>query len=253
MDNSGSASASPAETGHPLPQRVADLAGELSETPSASRRRRLAARITRLATRSQRVTWRGARSLGRRLSTEVLAMAPRLPVRSQQKLRAQFPGLTPDELAEALIHGAGRASAGVGAAAGAAMVLPVAMVTPVVVETMALVAIEVKLIAELHEVYGMRPRGSAAERMMSYVAVWAHRGGVGLAPGGLVFAAGSPLRRRLEQRLIARAGRSATSIGPLLIGAVMGAAFNRTETRRIGHNVRRDLRQQQPGTAAWPD
>jgi hypothetical protein len=252
MDNSGATPAGAGQTGQPLPERVADLAGELSESRSASRRRRLAARLAGRATRGRRATFRGARSLSRRLTTEVLAMGPRLPVRNQQQLRAQFPGLQPDELADALIHGAARASAGMGAAAGGAMVLPIAAGTPIAVETLALVAIEVKLIAELHEVYGMRPPGSAAERMMSYLAVWANRGGIGLAPGGLVFAAESPLRRRLERRLVARAGRSATSLGPLLTGAVLGAALNRIETRRIGNNVRHDLRQRLAGAAGWP-
>ena len=180
-------------------------------------------------------------------------MAPRLPVRDQQTLRAQFPGLSPDELADALIQGSARAAGAVGAAAGAAMVLPLpAAPVEVAIETLALVGIEIKLVAELHEVYGRRAPGSAAERMMSYVAAWAHRRGVGLAPGGLVLAVGSPLRRRLQRRLLARAGRSATSLGPLLTGAVAGAALNRRETRRLGTDVRDDLRRSSPQTARWP-
>ena len=88
-------------------------------------------------------------------------MAPRLPVRSVDTLRGQFPGRTPEELADILIEAASKASASVGAAVGAAMVLPVVPAAPVEigVETLALVGIELKLIAELHEVYGMRPRG----------------------------------------------------------------------------------------------
>ena len=62
-------------------------------------------------------------------------------------------------------------------------------------ETLALVGIELKLVAELHEVYGMRAPGSTSERMLAYVAAWAHRRGVALAPGGLAVAVGSPLRR----------------------------------------------------------
>ena len=89
-------------------------------------------------------------------------------------------------------------------------------------ETLALVGIELKLVAELHEVYGMRAPGTAPERMLAYVVAWAHRRGVGLVPGGLALAVGSPLRRQLERRLIARAGRSAVSLGPLLTGAAAG-------------------------------
>jgi hypothetical protein len=190
---------------------------------------------------------------GRWLTAQVLAMAPRLPVRDQQTLRAQFPGLSPEELADMLIQGSTRASAAVGAAAGAAMVLPLpAAPVEVAVETLALVGIEIKLVAELHEVYGMRASGSGTERMLSYVAAWAHRRGVSFVPGGLALAVGSPLRRRLQRRLMARAGRSAFSFGPLFTGAVVGAALNRRETIRLGSEVRDDLRQRSPYATHWP-
>ena len=120
--------------------------------------------VPRLAGQGGRTAWGGLRSGGRWLSAQVLAMAPRLPVRSIETLRRQFPGLTPEELADALVQGAARASAGVGATVGAAMVLPVVPAVPVeiAVETLALVGIELKLVAELHEVYGMRASGSTA-------------------------------------------------------------------------------------------
>lgn len=180
-------------------------------------------------------------------------MAPRLPVRDQRTLRAQFPGLTPDELADALIQGSSRAAASVGAAVGAAMFLPLpAAPVEVAVETLALVGIEVKLVAELHEVYGMRAPGLATERMLAYVTAWAHRRGVSLIPGGLALAVGSPVRIRLQRRLMARAGRSAASLGPLLTGAAAGALLNRRETRRLGRDVLDDLRRRSPQTASWP-
>ena len=180
-------------------------------------------------------------------------MAPRLPVRDQQTLRAQFPGLDPEDLADALIQGSARAAGAVGAAAGAAMVLPLpAAPVEIAIETLALVGIEIKLVAELHEVYGQPAPGPPSERMLSYVAAWAHRRGVGLAPGGLALAVGSPLRRRLQRRLLARAGRTATSFGPLLTGAVVGAALNRRETRRLGADVRDDLRRRSPQAPHWP-
>jgi hypothetical protein len=78
--------------------------------------------------------------------------------------------------------------------------------------------------------------------MGAYVASWAHRRGVSMIPGGVVIAAGSPLARQLRRRLAARAGRSAFSLGPLLTGAAIGAFLNSRETRRLGHDVRRDLR-----------
>jgi hypothetical protein len=253
-----------------LPEQVAELAGELTEERSESRRWRLAKAIPRLTGRGGRIVagrggrmagrggvaaWTGLQAGGRWLTGQALAMAPKVPIRDLDALRAQYPGLTPEELADALIDGSARAAAGVGAAVGAAMVLPVVPAAPVEigVETLALVAIELKLTAELHEVYGMRASGSATDRMMSYLDAWAHRRGVGLAPGGLVLALGSPLRRQLERRLIARAGRSATSLGPLLTGAAVGALLNRRETRKLGNEIRDDLRRRSPDAARWPD
>jgi len=73
-----------------------------------------------------------------------------------------------------------------------------------------------------------------------------------VVPGGLVLAVGSPLRRRLERRLLVRAGRSAASLGPLLTGAAAGALLNRQETRRLGHDVRDDLRRRSAQGNQWP-
>ncbi len=113
-------------------------------------------------------------------------------------------------------------------------------------ETLSVVGIEIKLVAELHEVYGMRAPGSVIERMTAYVGAWAQRRGVGLAPGGLVLAAGSPIARQLQRRLAARAGRSAFSLAPLLTGAVAGGLINRRETRKLGRLLRDDLRRRSP-------
>jgi hypothetical protein len=237
-----------------LPGEVAELVGEISEGSSLSRRRRVMAATSRIARRSGRTGWSGVSSAGRWLTSQVLAMAPRLPIRDQQKLRAQFPGLEPEEVADRLIQGASRAAASVGAAVGASMLLPLPSApVEVAFETLAVVGIELKLVAELHEVYGMRAPGSAPERMLAYVAAWSHRGGVALVPGGLALAVGSPLRRQLERRLIARAGRSAVSLGPLLTGAAAGAMLNRQETRRLGTEVRNDLRRRSSQGSRWAE
>jgi hypothetical protein len=104
------------------------------------------------------------------------------------------------------------------------------------------VGIEIKLVAELHEAYGTPAAGKFPERMSAYVAAWAHRRGVSMIPGGVIFAAGSPLTRLLRRRLALRAGRSAFSLGPLLTGSAVGAILNGRETRRLGNNIRNDLR-----------
>lgn len=211
--------------------------------------KRLAGRGSGLAGQAPRTAGRGMRYGWKWLAHEVVMLAPRLPVRDRDKLQAQFPGKTPDEMADALIEGASRASAAVGATVGVWSVLPVAPAFPaeIVTETLTLVGIEIKLIAELHEVYDMRPPGDLTGRMTAYVGAWANRRGVSLTPGGVVLALGSPLARRLQRRLAARAGRSAVSLGPLLTGAAAGALLNRRETRRLGHEVRDDLRKRSSG------
>src|SRR5260370_1660990 len=144
------------ESGNGIPDRVADLVGDGPREERLPRRRRLTALCATAAQSGARAVGRGTRAtgrgaqLGRRwLAGQALAMAPRLPVRDQATLRAQFAGLSPEEIADALIDGAARASAAVGAAVGAWSVLPVVPALPVQVatETPAPVRIEVQPIA----------------------------------------------------------------------------------------------------------
>lgn len=269
-------------------EQVAELAAEISETESPSRRRRLARQIPELASRSRpgsvralqaggQVSARGLRAggqksvrslrsgghaalsglqatglyagrrlgqLGRRMSAQVLDIAPRIPIRSGATLRAQHPALNTEQLADLLIDTAAKASAGIGAAVGAAAAVPLIPTAPVElgVETLSLVAVELKLIAELHEVYGRPAPGTAPQRMLGYVASWADRRGVRITTGGFALAMGSPLRRKLERRLITKAGKSALSLAPFLTGAAAGALLNHRETRKLGNQVRDDLR-----------
>jgi hypothetical protein len=307
--------------GEPLPQRVAELAGELTEAQSEPRRRRLARQISELARgrgdvagrgvasragaawrgtqRGAGVAWdrvqtgasgaarrarparakaghgaaaggsaavRGAQAAGgaarRRarasgtatargvraatdwLTAQALEMAPRVPIRDIATLRAQHPGLDTEQLAAQLIARAARASAGVGAAVGAAAAVPFVPTMPMElgVETLALVAVELKLVAELHEVYGQQAPGKGPARMMAYLTAWSQRRGVRLTSSGIAMAVGSPVRRQLERRLLAKAGQSTLALAPLLTGAAAGAMIDHHETRRLGNLIRDDLR-----------
>jgi hypothetical protein len=241
-----------------LPAQAALVAAEVTEAERPQDRQRIAAAFARAASSGARAAGRGTRAAGRQiaavrrgagsgtswLAAQVTAMAPRVRVRDQAALRAQFPGRSAEEIADALIDGASRASAAAGGAVGVWAALPTLPAYPaeVVAETLVLVGIELKLIAELHEAYGTPAPGNAPERMSAYLAAWAHRRGVFMIPGGLVLATGSPLARQLRRRLAVRAGRSAFSLGPLLTGATIGAYLNSRETRRLGQDVRRDLR-----------
>jgi len=271
--------------------QAAQLATEVTEAREERERRRLAAAFAAAVRSGARATGRGARSGARAtgrgvrsgaratgrgartgaratgrgvraarrgggagtgwLAGQVVAMAPRLRVRNQAALRAQFPGRSADDIADALITGAARASAAVGGGVGTWAALPVLPAFPaeIVAETLALIGIEIKLIAELHEAYGTPAPGSPMDRATAYIGAWAHRRGVLAAtPGGLILVAGSPMARRLRRRLAGRVGRSTFSLGPLFTGAMAGAVLNSVETRRLGQEIRADLsRQANPG------
>ena len=250
--------AEPETTPDEISLRAAEVAADVTEAERPQDRQRLAAAFARAVGSGARVAGRGTRAVQRQvgaarrgagsgtnwLAAHVMTMAPRLRVRNHAALRQQFPGRSADQIADALIEGASRASAAAGGAVGVWAALPALPAFPaeVAAETLVLVGIEIKLIAELHEAYGTPAPGNVAERMSAYVAAWAHRRGVYMIPGGVVLATGSPLARLLRRRLAARAGRSAFSLGPLLTGAAAGAYLNSRETRRLGQDVRRDLR-----------
>jgi len=242
------------EAGETIAEQAAELATEVTEARQPEERRRLTAAFAAAARSGARATGRGARAVQRGtiassgwLTGQVVEMAPRVRVRNQAMLRAQFPGLSVEDTADALITGAARASATVGAGVGAWAALPVLPAFPVeiVTETLALIGIEIKLIAELHELYGMPASGNVADRATAYVGSWAHRRGVlATAPGGLIMVASSPLARRLRRRLYGRVGRSTFSLAPLFTGAMAGAVLNSRETRRLGMEIRADLRRE---------
>lgn len=173
-------------------------------------------------------------------------LGPRLPVRDRVTLQAHHPGLSDDELAAALVRTAARATAAVGAAGGALaaaeFLAPPTLVgipAQLVTETLAFVTIELKLVAELHAVYGVSVPGSARERGTAYLLAWARRRAAeGLAVGGVGYAA----RRELQNRMLRRLGRASITLAPMLAGALAGAALNTRETQKLGERMIKDLR-----------
>lgn len=180
----------------------------------------------------------------------LLETAPRVPVRDADTLRAHHPGLSDDDLAQTLISGAAKATGAVGAAGGALAAVefaapPTLLSAPaqIAAETLLVAAAEVKLIAELHEVYGQRATGPARSRTQAYLVAWTERRGIDpLSPGSLRTSLGATAKRALRKRLVRRAGRNLSTLGPLMTGAVAGSLVNHRETRRLGEQVRDDLR-----------
>lgn len=223
-------------SGDVTPRSLAGLAGQLRQSAKSA--------------------GRGAVLSGQWAAGLVVDLAPRIKVRDLALLTEHHHGLSGAALAAALIRDASRTSAAVGAAAGALMTAgqlapPGWILIPaeLVVETLAIAAIELKLVAELHEVYGRPVRGTASERAAALIRAWAERRGVTAAvlarPGGVADVLGRSTRNELirvaRRRLIGRMGRNMSSVAPLLIGAVAGAEVNRRATRALGDAVVRDL------------
>ncbi len=182
------------------------------------------------------------------LADRLIDLAPRIPVRDLAALRRQFPGLGPEALADKLVAGAANASSTVGAGVGAAAMLPVppAMPAELAAEITGVAAVELKLIAELHEVYGLRPPGRITQRSAAYLTSWAEERGIDPTKPTTVNAAlGGQLKRELRQQIMKRMVRNLPNLMPFMVGATVGAVMNRRDTKKLAARIRKDLRARQ--------
>jgi hypothetical protein len=194
---------------------------------------------------------RDGRAPGALLGDLLAAAAPRLPIRDRDRLRAAHPGLSDDEIAEALVQRATRATAGIGAATGGLSAAhwfapPSLLALPLELgaETVLVAAVEVVLIGELHELHGRRARGDAAERAHAYLAGWslqrAVRDGGAAGLGTVLGAAGlGALRRRMTRRLAGALPAAA----PFLVGAALSGRGNHRATDTLARRILSDLRE----------
>lgn len=171
-------------------------------------------------------------------------------MRDLATLRRHHPDLTGDALAERLIRNAARTTAGIGMAGGGIATVewaapPTLLTAPVLLtaETLAVVAVELKLIGELHEVYNQPIPGTGTQRATAMLAAWAGRRGVNPLSGvrGMAAVLGTTARKELRDRIAKRFGRNLTTLGPLLSGAAVAGYLNRRATRQLGDAIRKDL------------
>ncbi|WP_405146427.1 hypothetical protein OG589_04535 [Sphaerisporangium sp. NBC_01403] len=233
---------------------VAELVGKLSDAgdmDGAERRRLLGRLSTALVTARKRARASGA-GRGRWLADVFASIAPRLPIRDLAALQEHHYGLTGEQLADDLVRTASKATMAVGAIGGALAAAefaapPLLLSAPaqLVAETLVVAAIEVKLLAELHEVYGVQVQGSGSQRAMAFSVAWSRQRGVDpLSPASVQLALGAAAKAGLRKRLLRTMGRHLTTLGPFLTGAVAGGALNRIATKRLAEMVRADLRRQ---------
>jgi hypothetical protein len=197
-----------------------------------------------------------ARAALAHLADRVIDIAPRIPVRDLATLRRQFPGLGPEQLADRLVAGATMGTATIGAGVGAAAMLPVppAMPTELAAEVTGVAAIELKLIAELHEVYGVRPPGGLAQRSTAYLNSWSDERGIDVTkPTSFGTAMNGQMKRQLRQQIMKRMVRNLPNLMPFMVGAAVGAVMNRRDTAKLAARIRQDLRKAQVPWDALPE
>jgi hypothetical protein len=234
-----------------LGHEMAELVGRLSdEHMDRETRGRLLGRFARLLAANARRAGAAGVGRGKWLADVVTEIAPHLPVRDLDTLRRHHDGLTGEPLADSLVRTAQRATTGVGAAGGALAAVefaapPLLLSAPaqILAETVIVATIEVKLIAELHEVYGIQVPGNGTTRGAVFLQSWAQQRGFDpMKPGSVTAALGVAAKTGLRKRLLRTFGRHFTTLGPFLTGVVAGGALNRAATKRLADKIRGDLR-----------
>lgn len=256
--STGSASLEPAAGRGDLPvpsPTPGPVAGAGEPLPGRSRKRGRTAVLRDRAAHGVRRSGSAARAGLAYVADRIIDIAPRVPVRDLATLRRQFPGLGPEQLADKLVAGAAAGTSTVGAGIGAAAMLPVppAMPTEIAAEITGVAAIELKLIAELHEVYGVRPPGDLKQRSIAYLNSWSGERRVDVTrPSTVTTALNSHAKQRLRQQIMKRTVRDLPNLMPFMVGAAVGAVMNRRDTRRLAGRVRKDLRKVQVPWDALP-
>ena len=232
-------------------REVADIVGRLGDDDlgRAEKAKQLVALSNIVGARARRAGASAVAS-GRMLADLLLEAAPHIPIRDLQTLSEHHRGLTGEALADALVRNAVRGTTSIGAAGGAVAAaewaaLPLLITVPleVVVETVAVAAVEVKLVGELHAVYGVDVPGTGTQRAAAFAGSWATRRGIDpLRPWTIPNVLGLAGRQQLGKRMVGRFARNLGTLIPFLLGAIVGARVNRTETIRLGTEMRGDLR-----------
>ena len=233
--------------------RLADMLGRAA---AGQINKEVVGGIASVLRRSLKVSRRGVTVSGHGLADLLVFTAPRIPIRSRAQLEEQFAGMNGAALAGHLIRNASRSSGMVGGATGAlasaqALAMPFWVLLPaeILTETLLIAVVEMRMVAELHEVYGYPIVGDSSTRGVAILAAWSERRGVPVerlsSPEGLAQALGRNTRGQImhvvKRRIMVRAARNITTLAPLFVGAVAAAEINRRATRDLGDSVVRDL------------
>jgi hypothetical protein len=242
--------------GREVDREIGDLIGKLSSEEDLDRetRGRLLGRLTRLLATSGKQAGVKGLAGGRWLADVFMDVAPRIPIRDLETLQRHYPGMSAELIGDELVRTAVNATTAVGALGGALAAVefaapPLLLTAPaqIVAETLVVASIEVKLIAELHELHGIQVQGGLAQRTAIYLTSWAKQRGVNPLEGGPLSATmGAAAKAALRKRLLKTMGRHMTTLGPFLTGAVAGGTLNRAATKKLSSVIRDDLRRHAP-------
>ncbi|HET9690176.1 MAG TPA: hypothetical protein VFP61_03420 [Acidimicrobiales bacterium] len=230
-----------------LERVVAEVVSAGTPRPSA------VGRVVAALARRARAAGPRATADGTLLADLVERVTPRLELRDAAALRAAYPDMSPQEVADELIRSSAVVTAAIGGACGAlasgAQVTGVGLLTvplPLLADTVLTALVEIRLVAELHAALGVPlpapPTQRAAVVLRSWATGRAVRRGVA-ADGGVDLLAGvrGEASRLVRRRLTQRATRSLVVLAPALTGALAGAELNRRATRALGAQVVADL------------
>ncbi|MEU7756048.1 hypothetical protein AB0B57_17735 [Micromonospora sp. NPDC049101] len=241
----------PAATGGGADDLGATVAALTADDIEPARRRQLLTRMVGQARARGVSDLFKPRAAMRWMVDAVADIAPHVPVRDLDTLRQHFPGLDDVALADRLIRNASRTTAAIGAAGGGVAavewtVAPTLLSAPVLLaaETVAVVAVELKLVGELHEIHGVELPAAGSQRAVALVHSWATQRGVNpMVPGvGVGAVLGTAARKELRDMLLRRFGRNLTTLGPFLTGAAVASFLNRRATQQMAEQLQVDLR-----------
>jgi hypothetical protein len=244
----------PGPSAHAETAKLGELVARVADHDrdrTGDRKDQLAALTRGLAGAAKGATGHGLRGAGSLLADVLADAATRLRIRDAATLRVHHAGLSDDEIAAVLVRNAARTTAAFGAAVGALAAVeftapPTLVAAPVqlAAETLAVAAVEIKMLAELHELMGRPAYGTGAQRGSAYLMSWMRQRALDPKVGaaGLSAIIGAAAKSELRTMLMRRAGRSMTKLAPFLAGAVAGGVVNRRVTRSLGEKVTAQLR-----------
>lgn len=182
-------------------------------------------------------------------SEALIALIPK--VRDRAALETEFQGRDREAIAGDLIRRAVRSSGRVGIGGG--MLASAEFLAPqswfgipaqVAAEAVAVALVEIKLTAELHNLYGLVDGTSVKEHGALWVTAWAKGSAVTVHSSRDLITAVTKLgQTQVKRRLARRARQNLTSLFPMMTGAAIARWANRRQTKKFARAMHASIKQ----------